>query len=1175
MKKKIVSWVMLLAILITSMNLTSALAENLIPNGDFETDEAWSNMAAQEIHVTTEAAYTGTRSLKIEAGSGGASSTNADITVKANTEYRLEYYTKSDSGWNAVVQVLAGSTKLGQNQTASSTNGAEWKKVTLNFDTGENESIKIYIFGNMDNTNTNPVYLDNFTLTELLRDETGTIVNGGFEYGDQLWTNLTNKFSVTTEDKYSGEQALKVTSTAASYSATTRVINVESNTKYILSFYAKKISGDFAMVKLFRGNSDTGTKLTEIRPTSSDWKGYTYSFKTDEETEAFLQIMDGGATTYFDDFTLTKVENETPVIDGGFENGGLGWDFSGPWTISDEVSYAGNYSLKLTGTTSYQYVKQSVNVLPNTEYVVSFYEKSNIGYGAITKIFAADGSTAIVGNSGSGSENRWNIHRINFNSGENDTVTIALMDNGGTVYVDEIKIQRAVEETDVTPIIKGTPADFSQKDGLTVGYIGGSITEGAGASSLDKRWVNKVTEYLGEKTGLPINPVYAGYGGTGSDYGIYRLYDDVLSKSPDIVFVEFAVNDGKREITDVQKNMEGIIRQILSMPKNCSIVLVFTTTEEFSPVSIRRHQEVANYYGVPTINLQDYVKSQIESGRYSDFKPTLSADGVHPNDTGYQLYADYITSVIDSNFGKYICYNELVDEPMVNYSYNTPRLDSVDNAVLGDGWTNSNGTLKAGTTGVSFTYAFKGKSFGFRNTVKSGSVDVSIDGMSYGTINFGETPYHIVTDTLKDTEHIVTVTSNNVNTWDGNPIGISQFFIDDNEEYEIIETVFDKNGEIVNGGFEYKEQLWGNMPSQFALSKAEAKKGMTSLYCDGIGNYNAVRRVVTLKQNSTYVLSYYSKRSDPSDAGNIMIKLFKGDNEDNSNLISQSTIPKGSTEWMQSTIKFDTNEDTQFRILIQDGGNGSKVFFDEFCVTEVCYETITNGSFDNGIAGWTVAGLWSIDDNEGCAKLSGNGTEHYTHYLKQTVKVTPNTDYKVSYKYKSNQSWGAQVKIMTTAESLIVNSGVSAKEDWTNGSLSFNSGENSEIIVGFMDQGGVVLIDDVSIEKLIFEVNSNKFITSNGEEMPVIVGGKNVKAEYCITNSTLSDKPVTAIIAVYKDGVLDQIKFESTIVKKGEIEKVIATEYVSIPESVEKITAKIFLFDSFERMCPYIPCKEI
>ena len=38
--------------------------------------------------------------------------------------------------------------------------------------------------------------------------------------------------------------------------------------------------------------------------------------------------------------------------------------------------------------------------------------------------------------------------------------------------------------------------------------------------------------------------INAAIGGTGSDLGVFRVQQDVLSKGPDLLFVEFAVNDG-------------------------------------------------------------------------------------------------------------------------------------------------------------------------------------------------------------------------------------------------------------------------------------------------------------------------------------------------------------------------------------------------------------------------------------------------------------------------------------------------------------------------------------------------------------------------------------------------------------------------------------------------------
>ncbi len=55
--------------------------------------------------------------------------------------------------------------------------------------------------------------------------------------------------------------------------------------------------------------------------------------------------------------------------------------------------------------------------------------------------------------------------------------------------------------------------------------------------------------------------INAAIGGTGSDLGVYRLKQDVLDHKPDLMFVEFAVNDGATEPEQIYRSMEGIVRQ--------------------------------------------------------------------------------------------------------------------------------------------------------------------------------------------------------------------------------------------------------------------------------------------------------------------------------------------------------------------------------------------------------------------------------------------------------------------------------------------------------------------------------------------------------------------------------------------------------------------------------------
>jgi hypothetical protein len=54
----------------------------------------------------------------------------------------------------------------------------------------------------------------------------------------------------------------------------------------------------------------------------------------------------------------------------------------------------------------------------------------------------------------------------------------------------------------------------------------------------------------------------AAIGGTGSYFWAYRLKNHLLNYEPDLVFVEFAVNDHSKTSQQVKESVEGIVRQI-------------------------------------------------------------------------------------------------------------------------------------------------------------------------------------------------------------------------------------------------------------------------------------------------------------------------------------------------------------------------------------------------------------------------------------------------------------------------------------------------------------------------------------------------------------------------------------------------------------------------------------
>ena len=103
---------------------------------------------------------------------------------------------------------------------------------------------------------------------------------------------------------------------------------------------------------------------------------------------------------------------------------------------------------------------------------------------------------------------------------------------------------------------------------MTVAYLGGSITAMNG-------WRNLTTDWL--RATYPqakFKEIHAAIGGTGSNLGVFRVAHDALQHSPDLLFVEFATNDGGAQPQAIWRSMEGIVRQ--TWKKDPSTDIVFT-----------------------------------------------------------------------------------------------------------------------------------------------------------------------------------------------------------------------------------------------------------------------------------------------------------------------------------------------------------------------------------------------------------------------------------------------------------------------------------------------------------------------------------------------------------------------------------------------------------------------
>lgn len=223
--------------------------------------------------------------------------------------------------------------------------------------------------------------------------------------------------------------------------------------------------------------------------------------------------------------------------------------------------------------------------------------------------------------------------------------------------------------------------EFTPRDGLpnffrklengekvTVAYLGGSITAQRGWRVLSQQWLED------NYPDATLQGIHAAIGGTGSDLGIFRVEKDALAAEPDLLFVEFAVNDAGASPVNITKAMEGIVRKTWKANPETDICFVYTLTfresENLANGTMKRSasvmETVADHYGIPSIHMGYQVALMEKAGKLvmktsapmtkvsgdelneaaalatdNEGRIIFSKDGVHPYpETGHVLYTE-------------------------------------------------------------------------------------------------------------------------------------------------------------------------------------------------------------------------------------------------------------------------------------------------------------------------------------------------------------------------------------------------------------------------------------------------------------------------------------------------------------------------------------------------------
>lgn len=347
----------------------------------------------------------------------------------------------------------------------------------------------------------------------------------------------------------------------------------------------------------------------------------------------------------------------------------------------------------------------------------------------------------------------------------------------------------------------GLPHFFQKialKEDVNVVYFGGSITHAPGYRQYSTEWMEQ------NLNGGKINSVNAAIPGTGSDLGVFRLKDDALKHNPDLIFIEFAVNDRKTDSLTIVNSMEGIVRQVKTNNINTDICFVYTICEgemeeQMSagklPRSVEIMEKVADYYGIPSINFGvDIIDLQnqdklIFRGKVDDEtngKILFTTDGVHPTiDQGHKIYESTFEKAFPQLKSKPNKKANIMRSPMSEGNYQNVQAYSPC-LIKDNGWRSAKYKKNAekfmatfpdmiytNNPKDSFTFKFKGTKVGLYDIIGlfGTNVSVTIDGNEpqiyqrfdefctytrQGFCLFSDLPYgeHTVTISLGDTSDL-------------------------------------------------------------------------------------------------------------------------------------------------------------------------------------------------------------------------------------------------------------------------------------------------------------------------------------------------------------------------------------------------------------------------------------
>jgi len=182
--------------------------------------------------------------------------------------------------------------------------------------------------------------------------------------------------------------------------------------------------------------------------------------------------------------------------------------------------------------------------------------------------------------------------------------------------------------------------------------FGDSITEGYG---VHRGFVFFLAERISKaRPDLDLKTVNNGLSGDNTNDAIHRLQRDVLDHDPDLVTINFGVNDAFSGISTVKfgNNLEAMVDIIRE--NGCGRIVLVSSEVIPEPQAEkkvkpywRKMQEVAEAAGVVYADANGYWQGLLDSG--TDQWSLIIPGDMHPNEEGHRIIAEAMFEAMQSS----------------------------------------------------------------------------------------------------------------------------------------------------------------------------------------------------------------------------------------------------------------------------------------------------------------------------------------------------------------------------------------------------------------------------------------------------------------------------------------------------------------------------------------------